>query len=440
MKQNKYDVFISYSRKDYVDELKNVIPGNVVSKIKGALSKANISYWFDEDGIYSGNEFTEKIVSNIEVSTIFLFLSTRNANASPWTSKEIACADELGKYIIPIRIDKSPYNKKVLFRIADRSYIDYYANPEKGIEEIVSSIQTHKEQIEEERKKHEEEERERAEKERKQAEERKAKHEQEEKRRRQEQDKLISNIRLSLTTLNNEETKLEIDRENLMLKTEDVTDNEQRETLKEQIRDGGTIHKKYQERYSELTKEIKVLKSVDTESLRNELKNREEQISHLKSELEASQSRETKNEKEAYSLIGQIGDLQKEVKELQTKNKDGANKKNSKWVHITYGGIILSILTCAIIWLINVYRESDYWLDCYDRAREELRESDKAKETLSSLSNIVPFIITDVEVKNTDEEWGDKIYSSKSTYLIPRIKYVGLKEDTYKIGVKNLWE
>ncbi len=29
----KYDVFISYSRKDYVDEQKNVIPDNVISKI-----------------------------------------------------------------------------------------------------------------------------------------------------------------------------------------------------------------------------------------------------------------------------------------------------------------------------------------------------------------------------------------------------------------------
>ena len=30
----KYDVFISYSRKDYVDENKNVLPHNVISQIK----------------------------------------------------------------------------------------------------------------------------------------------------------------------------------------------------------------------------------------------------------------------------------------------------------------------------------------------------------------------------------------------------------------------
>ena len=95
----KYDVFISYSRKDYMDDRMNVIPGNVVSKVKEALTNEGITYWFDEEGLYSGNDFTEKIVSNIEASTIFLFLSTKDANASPWTSKEVACADEIYKIL-----------------------------------------------------------------------------------------------------------------------------------------------------------------------------------------------------------------------------------------------------------------------------------------------------------------------------------------------------
>lgn len=143
MKQAKYDVFISYSRKDYVDELDNVIEGNCVSKIKNALSKAGITYWFDEDGIYSGDKFTEKIIENIKASHVFLFLSTRNSCSSHFTSKEIACADELGKYIIPVRIDHTPYNEKILFRIADLSYVDYWKNPQKGIEAVIKSIKTY---------------------------------------------------------------------------------------------------------------------------------------------------------------------------------------------------------------------------------------------------------------------------------------------------------
>ena len=129
MEQTTYDVFISYSRKDYVDEKKNVIPGNEVYKIKEALTRAGITYWFDEEGIYSGQNFVEKIVTNIENAKIFLFLSTANSNESSWTCKEIASADEFKKHIIPVRIDSSPYNKKVLFRIADLDYIEYFSNP-----------------------------------------------------------------------------------------------------------------------------------------------------------------------------------------------------------------------------------------------------------------------------------------------------------------------
>lgn len=155
MTQIKYNVFISYSRKDYVDEQMKVMPSNVVSKVKDALTAASITYWFDEEGIYSGDNFTEKIVRSIEESQLFLFISTANANSSHWTSKEIATADELGKKIIPLRVDRSPYERSVIFRIANLSYIDYFSNPEKGIEDLIKSIKNYLAELaaEEERRK-----------------------------------------------------------------------------------------------------------------------------------------------------------------------------------------------------------------------------------------------------------------------------------------------
>lgn len=137
----KYDVFISYSRKDYIDEHKNIIPNNEISKIIKALDANGITYWIDEEGIFSGQNFTEVIVENIELSRIFIFLSTENSNASKWTSKEIATADEFGKHIIPVRIDKTPYNKSVMFRIADLDFIEYYNNgSDAGINKLISSV------------------------------------------------------------------------------------------------------------------------------------------------------------------------------------------------------------------------------------------------------------------------------------------------------------
>lgn len=72
----KYDVFISYARKDYADEHKNVIPDNVISKIKDFLEENGYSYWFDEDGIYSGDEFVGVITEAIMNSEVFLFASS----------------------------------------------------------------------------------------------------------------------------------------------------------------------------------------------------------------------------------------------------------------------------------------------------------------------------------------------------------------------------
>ena len=58
-----HDVFISYSRSDYMDENKQVIPGNVISKIKDMFDENGISYWFDEECVYSGDAFARVIAT-----------------------------------------------------------------------------------------------------------------------------------------------------------------------------------------------------------------------------------------------------------------------------------------------------------------------------------------------------------------------------------------
>lgn len=143
MEQSKYDVFISYSRKDYVDENKNVIQGNVVSIIKDALTDAGISFWFDEEGINHGDKFAKLIVRNIKASRIFLFISTENANSSEWTGREIASAHMMKKRIIPVRVDDSAYHEDVMFYISILDYVDYKANPEKGIKDLIKAIKTY---------------------------------------------------------------------------------------------------------------------------------------------------------------------------------------------------------------------------------------------------------------------------------------------------------
>lgn len=354
--EKKYDVFISYSRNDYVDEQKNVIPGNEVSKVKDALTKAGITYWFDEDGIYSGQNFVERIVTNIENATIFLFLSTANSNNSQWTCKEIASADEFKKHIIPVRIDATPYNKKVLFRIADLNYIDYYTNPQRGIENMIESIKTYLDELADKEKRKKEEEDKKKELDRQKKEELKRQKELEERHKQEEQERIVSKIKKSCTALNNEEAKLELDRKTLCLEVEDVSDNAQRDSLICLIKTGGAIHQKYQKECSELEKKLKTLENVNSE-LEKQLKNRDKQILQLKSDINSSSFQEEKQQKTIQDLCGQIDDLKKQLSDFQIQSEGNGHKRNKKnkiivLTHIFYWIIIIiCIFVLGIIFL-----------------------------------------------------------------------------------------
>ena len=139
----KYDVFISYSRTDYTYEDKSIIPGNIISQIKEMLQANGYTYWFDEDGIYSGDSFTEVIAEAIQDSEIFLFISTEASNASKWTKHELAVAKHLGKKTIPFRVDNSKYDKSILMYLAPLDYIDYEKNPHKAFESLIAAINHH---------------------------------------------------------------------------------------------------------------------------------------------------------------------------------------------------------------------------------------------------------------------------------------------------------
>lgn len=125
MKSAKYDIFISYSRKDI----------EVVDSFCSIFDAAGISYWIDREGI-GADSFKSVIVDAIENSTIVVFFSSRNSNQSKWTAREIGVAVDSDKTIIPIRIDDSPYNKEVKFDLVNLNYYDLY----NGNSDVLSSI------------------------------------------------------------------------------------------------------------------------------------------------------------------------------------------------------------------------------------------------------------------------------------------------------------
>ncbi len=143
----KYDVFISYSRRDYVDESYNVIPGNAIAEIQNVFDENGITYWFDKDGIYSGQEFIEIITGAIAESKMLIFISSKHSNESMWTAGEIFEALDGEKAIIPVKIDNSQYNKKFKLLIRPLDYIDYQENPHNALKDLLRAINKVKEDI-----------------------------------------------------------------------------------------------------------------------------------------------------------------------------------------------------------------------------------------------------------------------------------------------------
>ncbi len=143
-----FDVFISYSRKDYVDDSGNVLPGNMLSKIKDTFKVNNISFWFDEEGIFSSNEFASVLTKAIRNSRIILFVSSNNSNRSKRRDRESFMAVKFEKPIIFFHY--SSYNDSIRIDIiqwfSDVGYDDImknnveFENEEKATNELLNMV------------------------------------------------------------------------------------------------------------------------------------------------------------------------------------------------------------------------------------------------------------------------------------------------------------
>lgn len=90
----KYDVFISYARKDF-DEV-----NSFVEMLKERIPQ--LTYWFDITGIESGDEFDEKINAAIDNSSCVLVALSDNSLQSKWVKDEVMYARNTDKKVIPL--------------------------------------------------------------------------------------------------------------------------------------------------------------------------------------------------------------------------------------------------------------------------------------------------------------------------------------------------
>ena len=109
------DIFISYCREDIAKA--RIIKDNIEKSISAKC-------WMDLEGIRSGAQFEEEIISAINNVKIVVFLLSNNSMQSDWTKKEIRYAYTKHKKIVPVKIDKCTPPDWFLFRFSGCDVID----------------------------------------------------------------------------------------------------------------------------------------------------------------------------------------------------------------------------------------------------------------------------------------------------------------------------
>lgn len=281
----KYDVFISYSRKDYVDKDGKVIPGNVVSRVRKMIEEAGYTDWFDEN-IHYADDWMESIVEGIENSRIFVFLASKNANKSIHTRREISIADQQNKTIIPFRIDDSDYDKAVNYVISNLQYIAYYKNKEESFSELLDGIKTQLEniyKIEAELKEKEV------------------------------QEQLFADIKNTADELKIEEEKIILERKNLLLKSRGLNDENIREIAIKSINDSSPIR-------NEMLQYVKESQEI-VANLKEEMRSLLEQKKKVSKEKDEIQNHLDKSERKMHDLESQHTMFQEENERLRKENE-----------------------------------------------------------------------------------------------------------------------
>lgn len=107
MKKNKYDIFISYRRDAY----------NTANLIAEKLRNAGYSVFFDIDTLTSG-KFNEQLINVISECKDFVLVLPQNAldrceNEGDWIRREVLCALQKDKNIIPVMLDGFAWPEKM---------------------------------------------------------------------------------------------------------------------------------------------------------------------------------------------------------------------------------------------------------------------------------------------------------------------------------------
>lgn len=127
MAKYPYDVFISYSRSDR----------EIADAICRELKSNGLKYWMDTK-IPGGEFFDDEIIAALEKSNIVILIFSKNSNASPHVTTEIANAFEMRKPIIVYRIDEIEPEGKMQYYLANKNWLDSFPDYRTNLNTLIT--------------------------------------------------------------------------------------------------------------------------------------------------------------------------------------------------------------------------------------------------------------------------------------------------------------
>ncbi|MBQ8526860.1 MAG: TIR domain-containing protein [Lachnospiraceae bacterium] len=124
-------VFISYSSKDT----------QIVKKITQGLKDAGISYWKAPEMIPAGSNYAREIPRAIEKCQVFLLMLSESSQDSIWVEKEIDCAINYRKTIVPLNLTGVEMTEMFRFYLNNVQTILYNENEEGAMMQLLERLQ-----------------------------------------------------------------------------------------------------------------------------------------------------------------------------------------------------------------------------------------------------------------------------------------------------------
>ena len=125
-------VFISYSSKDT----------QIIKKILSQMKAAGIEYWKAPEMIPAGSNYAREIPRAIERCKVFVLMISESSQDSIWVEKEIDCAINARKTIVPLNLTGAPMSEMFRFYLNNVQTIMYSENEEQAMQQFIERLRS----------------------------------------------------------------------------------------------------------------------------------------------------------------------------------------------------------------------------------------------------------------------------------------------------------